>query len=142
VVGLTPFPSSPALHPNEEIRRARDEVRANGGAGDADEEIAARLTLSPERLRSLTERLNVRDVPWEATLEGASRGSVAFESRELNPEDGFLDAETSMRRWQAVTQVVAQLDERERYIVEQRLMAHRDEELSLADIGRRFRVSR
>jgi RNA polymerase sigma-32 factor len=124
------------------IRRARDEVRANGGAGDADEEIAARLTLSPERLRSLTERLNVRDVPWEATLEGASRGSVAFESRELNPEDGFLDAETSMRRWQAVTQVVAQLDERERYIVEQRLMAHRDEELSLADIGRHFRVSR
>jgi Sigma-70, region 4 len=34
------------------------------------------------------------------------------------------------------------LDDRERYIVEQRLMADRDEQRSLADIGRRCRVSR
>jgi RNA polymerase sigma-32 factor len=125
------------------IKRARDEIRARGGVGDTDQEVAARLTLSPERLRSLTERLNVSDVPWDGPIEGVfSGGSGALESREPNPEDSLLDAETSTQRWQAVAQVVAQLDDRERYIVEQRLMAHREEQLSLADIGRHFRVSR
>jgi RNA polymerase sigma-32 factor len=125
------------------IKRARDEIRALGAVGDTDEEVAARLTLSPERLRSLTERLNIGDVPWDGPIEAVfSGGSGALESREPNPEDRLLDAETSMQHWQAVTQVVAQLDDRERYIVEQRLMAHREEQLSLADIGRHFRVSR
>ena len=125
------------------IKRVRDEIRARGAVGDTDEEVAARLTLSPERMRSLTERLNVGDVPWDGSIEEIfSSRSVALESCEPNPEDRLLDAETSMQRWQAVTQVVAQLDDRERYIVEQRLMAHREEQLSLAAIGRHFRVSR
>ncbi|HWZ89441.1 MAG TPA: sigma-70 family RNA polymerase sigma factor [Polyangiaceae bacterium] len=125
------------------IKRARDEIRARGAVGDTDEEVAARLTLSPERLRALTERLNVGDVPWDGPIEGGfGGGSGALESREPNPEDSLLDAETGMQRWQAVTQVLMQLDDRERYIVEQRLMAHREEQLSLADIGRHFRVSR
>ena len=34
------------------------------------------------------------------------------------------------------------LDKRERYIVEKRLMADREDELSLAEIGRRLGVSR
>jgi RNA polymerase sigma-32 factor len=125
------------------IRRARDEIRARGAVGDSDEEVAARLTLSPERLRSLTERLSVGDVPWDGPIEAVfSGGSGALGSRELDPEEKLVDAETRMQWWQAVSQVVAQLDERERYIVEQRLMAHREEQLSLADIGRHFRVSR
>jgi RNA polymerase sigma-32 factor len=125
------------------IRRVRDEIRARGAVGDTDEEVAARLTLSPERLRSLTERLNVGDVPWDGPIGGGfSSGSAVLESGEPNPEVSLLDAETSMQRWQAVTQVVAQLDYRERYIVEQRLMAHPEEQLSLAEVGRHFRVSR
>jgi RNA polymerase sigma-32 factor len=125
------------------ITRARDEIRARGAVGDTDEEVAARLTLSPERLRSLTERLNVGDVPLDGPMEGgASGGSGALESREPNPEESLLDAETSMQRWQAVSRLVAQLDYRERYIVERRLMAHREEQLSLAEIARHFNVSR
>jgi RNA polymerase sigma-32 factor len=125
------------------IRRARDEIRARGDVCDTDEEVAARLTLSPERLRSLSERLNVGDVPWDGPIEaGFSGGSRALESSEPTPEDSLSDAETSMRRWQAVSEVVLQLDDRERYIVEQRLMAHPDEQLSLAEIGRHFQISR
>jgi hypothetical protein len=76
-------------------------------------------------------------------LEGGfGGGSGALESREPNPEDKLLDAEIGLQRWQAVSEVLAQLDARERYIVEQRLMAHREEALSLADIGRHFRFSR
>jgi RNA polymerase sigma-32 factor len=124
------------------IRRVRDEVCAQG-TGDSDEQIAARLKLSPERLRALTVRLNVSDVAWDAILEGVAGGLSGLpETDGLSPEDRVLDAETSMHRSQAVSQVVSQLDERERYIVEQRLMAHEEEALSLAEIGRHFRISR
>jgi RNA polymerase sigma-32 factor len=126
---------------HSKIKRARDAARANGG--DGEEEIAARLTLSPEKLRSLTERLYVCDVPWDAPIEGTPSGiSGIFVSGELSPEDCFLDAESRSERSRTVRQIVSQLDERERYIVEQRLMAHPEDQLSLAAIGRHLRVSR
>ena len=124
------------------IRRVRDEV-CGTGTWDIDAEIAARLTLSPERLRSLTVRLNVCDVPWDAATEGAPRGlAETLVTDELNVEDTVSAAETRMQRSQVISAIVSQFDEREQYIVEQRLMAHRDDELSLAQLGRHFRVSR
>jgi DNA-directed RNA polymerase sigma subunit (sigma70/sigma32) len=42
----------------------------------------------------------------------------------------------------AVRDAVEQLDERERFIVEKRLMADPEDELSLAELGRRLGVSR
>ena len=43
---------------------------------------------------------------------------------------------------EAVRTALTGLDERERYIVENRLMADSEDEMSLADIGRRLGVSR
>ena len=43
---------------------------------------------------------------------------------------------------QPIHSAVQSLDDRERYIVERRLMADREEELSLAQIGRDLGVSR
>ena len=42
----------------------------------------------------------------------------------------------------AVRDAVSVLDRRERFIVESRLMAHREDALSLAEIGRQLNVSR
>ncbi len=42
----------------------------------------------------------------------------------------------------AVSLAMKGLDARERYIVQNRLMAHREDELSLAEIGRNLGVSR
>jgi len=42
----------------------------------------------------------------------------------------------------AVREAVEELDDRERYIVENRLMADPEDELSLAELGRRLGVSR
>jgi RNA polymerase sigma-32 factor len=41
-----------------------------------------------------------------------------------------------------VKSALSELDDRERYIVEKRLMADREDELSLAEIGRQLGVSR
>ncbi len=50
--------------------------------------------------------------------------------------------ETDARLSTAVAAAVDTLDERERFIVQSRLMADKDDELSLAEIGRRLGVSR
>jgi RNA polymerase sigma-32 factor len=52
------------------------------------------------------------------------------------------DHETRINVQELVRDSLKHLDKRERYIVEKRLMADREDELSLAEIGRRLGVSR
>jgi RNA polymerase sigma-32 factor len=127
------------------IRCERARIAAAPSAGgDVDELVAARLAVSPERVRSLVERLELRDTSWDTETEDSHSGRLmeVIESLSLDPEDAILRAETKSQISFAVSQALPVLDARERYVVEQRLMAHREEQLSLAEIGRRFRVSR
>ncbi len=126
------------------IRRERQKLAtATGEEDDSDEQIAERLAISPKKLRSLTERLEVRDVSWESTAEETNQGpSEGFESRSLNPEDRVLWCEAERQMAIAVSNAVASLSVRERFVVEHRHMAHREDQLCLAEIGRRFCVSR
>jgi RNA polymerase sigma-32 factor len=127
------------------IRRARDNnLKAIGDVGDADEQIAQQLAISADKFRSLSERLEVHDLPWEATMEDTPSGLPLeiLESRSASVEDQLLSAELIRGLSRAVSEIVSLLDEGERYIVERRIMAHREEELSLAEIGRRLGVSR
>jgi RNA polymerase sigma-32 factor len=123
--------------------RARIAAAPSNGA-DADALCAARLAISPERMRSLVERLELRDMSWDTASEDSRSGRLreVIESLSLNPEDVILRAETKSQISLAVSQALPTLDPRERYVVERRLMAHREEQLSLAEIGRHFRVSR
>jgi RNA polymerase sigma-32 factor len=127
------------------IRRERARIAAAPNDGrDLDELVAARLAVSPDKIRSLVERLELRDMPWDAETEDSRncRLTEVCESLSLNPEDAALQAESKSQLESAVSQVLPLLDARELYVVEHRLMAHREEQLSLAEIGRRFRVSR
>jgi RNA polymerase sigma-32 factor len=127
------------------VRRTRQEiVGANGEDGNVNDLIAERLALTSERLQSLLERMEVQDVSWDATTEDATNGLVSGIVQAPGPsaEERLVAAETGKRLSEAISHVVSKLDARERYIVEQRLMAPRDEALSLAEIGRRFVISR
>jgi RNA polymerase sigma-32 factor len=127
------------------IRHERARIAAATSNGrDTDELVAARLALSPEKMRSLVERLELRDMSWDTEVEDSSSGRLmeVVESLSLNPEDFVLRAEAKGRILLAVSHALPALDARERYVVEQRVMAHREEQLSLAEIGRHFRVSR
>ena len=127
------------------IRYERARIASAPGTGrNTDELVAARLALSPEKMRSLVERLELRDTSWDTEIEdcGSGRLMEVVESFSLNPEDAVLQAEAKSQLLLAVSQALPTLDARERYVVERRLMAHREEQLSLAEIGRRFRVSR
>jgi RNA polymerase sigma-32 factor len=127
------------------IRHERARIAAApSNGGDTDERVRARLAVSPEKMRSLVERLELRDMSWDTELENPRGGRLmeVVELLSLNPEDAVLWAEAKSQISLAVSQALPTLDARERYVVEQRLMAHPDEQLSLAEIGRRFRVSR
>jgi len=126
------------------IRRERQRlVHQTGQEGDHELQLAERLSISPERLRSLAARLEVRDVPWETSGEEA--GGAANEGghlHTLDPEQRILSCEMEAQTALAVKIAVAALSERERFVVERRHMAHRDDQLCLAEIGRCFGVSR
>jgi RNA polymerase sigma-32 factor len=127
------------------VRRARDQIlKVNDGIASVNEQVAARLELSPRKLHELLERLDVRDVPWDHATETTSDASTAGTSEPLwvNGEDALVSAESRARLSNAISLVLATLDERERYIVQRRLMAPREDELSLAEIGRHFGCSR
>jgi RNA polymerase sigma-32 factor len=127
------------------IRRTRDQIlRVNGAVANLDAQIAAQLDLSPLKLQGLLQRLDVRDVPWDHTTEDTPGAATAGtnEPHWVTGEETVVSAESREQLSSAVSLVVATLDDRERYIVERRLMAPAEEELSLAEIGRHFEISR
>lgn len=127
------------------LRRERVRVLNLVGEGDeADELLAARLQLPKEQVTDMVRRLEQRDVSLDAKVfddSGTTLGDTLPASG-LNQEQRVMRGEVSELVDSAVREAVSELDERERYIVEKRLMAQGPDELSLAEIGRQLGVSR
>lgn len=106
--------------------------------------LAQRMNVSPERLFSLLQRVEQRDCSLDAEVyqDGNVPLVSTLASAEPNQEQLALAREFGGNARRAVRDALRVLDERERYIVENRLLAERDAELSLADIGRILGVSR
>ena len=127
------------------LRRERArEATMSGEPANADARLADRLALSPDRLHSLVERLDVHDMSWDAAQDEGLGARLMEVIASLTPdaEESALSTEVEKQRSEAISGAMRILDARERYVVERRLMAHREEQLSLAEIGRRFSVSR
>jgi len=127
------------------VRRERARILNLVGEGErADEMLAQTLGLAQARATALVRSLEARDVSLDAPVFSDSPITVAdtLVAREPNQEDGLLSHEFDDYAHKAVHEALAGLDRRERYIVEKRLMADAEDELSLADIGRELGVSR
>jgi RNA polymerase sigma factor (sigma-70 family) len=59
-----------------------------------------------------------------------------------DPEEALASDQTNRQMSDVVHRALVGLDHRERYIVDNRLMVSRHDQLSVAEIGRRFSVSR
>jgi RNA polymerase sigma-32 factor len=125
------------------LRRERVRVANQFGAGEAaDQELAQRLGVSIERVRGMLQRLDGRDVSLDAPVTAES-GKLLDRVPAPDDQEQQLYAEQVRGSLQsAVSDAVARLDSRERYIVEKRLMADGDEQQSLADIARLLKISR
>jgi RNA polymerase sigma-32 factor len=110
----------------------------------AQEELAKRLEVPVPQLAAMLERLDTRDVSLDSQVFDGSNSRLldTLVSETLDQESSLADDQARHGRVEAVRSAMIKLDERERFIVESRMMADRDDELSLAEIGRRLGVSR
>jgi RNA polymerase sigma-32 factor len=110
----------------------------------AQEELAKRLEIPLGQLVTMLERLDSRDVSLDSQVFDGSNSRLldTLVSDTADQESSLADGEQLHDRAEAVRSAIVKLDERERFIVESRMMADHDDELSLAEIGRRLGVSR
>ena len=127
------------------LRRERAKVgNLIEDSSQLNEVLAERLNISQDRVRALLQRVDQRDCSLDAEVyqDGSVTLVNTLQSAELDQEQVALANEFGGNAKRAVRDALTVLDERERYIVDNRLLADRDSELSLADIGRTLGVSR
>jgi RNA polymerase sigma-32 factor len=127
------------------LRRERVRIINLVGEGEqADELLAERFNVSREQMQSMVRRLESRDLSLDAKVFDDAVTTVVetLASSTDDQEESLYSSQASEHTRGVVQEAILGLDHRERYIVEHRLMADAEDELSLAEIGRRLGVSR
>ena len=127
------------------LRRERAKIAASTSDGDeVTARLAERFNTTPEKITLFSQRLEARDVSLDAKVFDDGGATVVDSLPSLLPsqEDAFLRKERANEIEASVRDAIEELDPRERYIVEARMLADGPDELSLAEIGRRLGVSR
>lgn len=138
---------SGALRSKMFFKLRRERVRILNLVGDgeeADQLLADKFGLPVAQVNSMVRRLEARDVSLDSKVYDDSATTLmdTLVCEDEDQESGVLRSESQDRLSGAVRDAVTSLDARERFIAEHRLMADGDDELSLAEIGRRLGVSR
>ncbi len=137
---------SGALRSKTFFKLRRERARVHNLVGDGEEGnelLAKRMDVPVEKVRLMLQQLEVRNLSLETTkiCEGVSLMDTLVSTDE-SQEESLAAAGVRAELKSVVQDALGTLDERERYIVENRLMAHREDELTLVELGQRFGVSR
>lgn len=127
------------------LRRERARIAGLVGEGDeGDQMLADKFDAPAAKVIEMARRLEARDVSLDTKVfEDGSRALVdTLTADDPDQEERYVRAEEDSHLREKLAQALQNLDPRERYIVEARMMADPEEELSLAEIGRRLGVSR
>jgi RNA polymerase sigma-32 factor len=129
------------------FRLRREHVRLANLVGEgeqADELLGQSLGMAPTKAAKMMHRLEARDLSLDSQVYSDSPrawvDTITSEGRDQEASLANTQIQAHVRS--AVRAALATLDARERYVVEARLMAEGEDELSLAEIGRRLGVSR
>lgn len=126
------------------LRRERARLESQLGEHDnsIDATLAQRFHTSEDEIRSMTQRVGNRDASLDAPAAGDGPTLLdVLSDPASNPEMQTVTAQRNALVRSVVAGALASFDSRERLIVKKRLLAD-DEEMSLADLGRRLGVSR
>lgn len=126
-----------------QLRRERARLANLSIEGDeAVSRLAEKLNTTPEKLGPMLQRLEARDVSLDmpAFDDGESTRLDQLHAAEPLQDESLAEREREVVVDARVREAISLLDARERYIVEQRMLA--DDELSLAELGRQLGVSR
>lgn len=128
------------------LRRERVKLTNLVGEGEhADALLAERLDLPQAKVRSLLRRVDQRDFSLDSEGPAGDGSSLlnALVAPELNQEQRAMASESGGNARDAMRDALTVLDDRERLIVESRLLVDSDAEvISLAELGRKLGVSR
>jgi RNA polymerase sigma-32 factor len=127
------------------LRREKAKLVSQGfDSGEVATRLAASFGTTVDKLRQMEDRLEARDVSLDAPMYEDGSMTLVDGMASTNPsqEDELSNAEETAKLSDRVRDAVRDLDPRERFIVEVRLLADAPSELSLAEIGRRLGVSR
>jgi len=127
------------------LRRERVRITNLVGEGErADELLAERFNMPKQQISSMLRRLDGRDISLDSKVFDDALTTLVdtLQSPDVSQEETVGGQQIHDRLTTAVSRALEVLDQRERFIVEKRLMADAEEELSLAEIGRRLGVSR
>jgi len=115
-----------------------------GDSERANSLLAERFGVSLDQMVGILQRLESRDLSLNRSAFDGSTVSILdmLPSPNCSQEQAFEDAQDDQRRHDIIRAAFDVLDSREKLIVEYRLMRDREDELSLADIGRLLGVSR
>ncbi len=127
------------------FRLRRERAQLSNTEQDASrvvEELAQRFKVDNERMVSMLRQLDAKDVSLDTSAHEGSTTSLLDNLRDVsqNQEDALAASEERDGLSGRLDHALDTLDRRERYIVEQRIMG--DNEVSLAELGRRLGVSR
>jgi RNA polymerase sigma-32 factor len=122
--------------------RLQSALGPSADPGDIDELLAKRFATTPEQIREMTGRLGDRDVSLDAPAYRT--GSAAQVTQLFDDGDSQEDDLGQRQREQRVRDELGRIDgalsERERYILQHRLLA--DEPQTLLELGRSMQLSR
>lgn len=106
------------------------------------EELAQRFHVDTERMSRMLRQIDARDVSLDVTTHADSAVTMldTLQDEGASQEDELLASEQQTGLNDRLGLALGTLDRRERYIVEQRIMG--EDEMSLAELGRRLGVSR
>jgi RNA polymerase sigma-32 factor len=137
------------LRPRFVFRMRREHQRIVSELGEtreALERLGERFNKTADDIADILTRIEARDASLDARIGGEDgSGStfmdvIAAEDQEIEEQ---IERKTTAERMHGVlANALSQLNERERFIIEQRVTADAEERLSLVDIGKRFGVSR
>jgi RNA polymerase sigma-32 factor len=107
--------------------------------------LGDRFHKSTEEIAEILQRVDRFDASLDASSDGGSKRPLVERLRDdttAPPEEVIARSSRSSELARAVAQATSELNARERYIVEHRLLADEEAMLSLSEIGRSFGVSR
>ncbi|HKP64503.1 MAG TPA: sigma-70 family RNA polymerase sigma factor [Polyangiales bacterium] len=125
------------------LRRDYAQLCTQLGESEAKRALAARWQLDANELALILERLEHPDSSLDAPFQhGSGNFSDVLRDGSIDPEQQLERLRMNTQLSAAVRSASAELDARERFILEHRLLADPEVEYSLVHIGRVFGVSR
>lgn len=125
------------------LRRERAQIAAREPDPEKRIEILAeRFGVDVEKARSMLAQVDSRDLSLDASVrpDGSLTILDTLRDTSIDQETDLIESEQQTKIETELSGALKTLDQRERYIVEQRILA--DDEVSLAELGRKLGISR